>query len=94
MKTLRVPGSVLLRHIILLTLFVAGPLLASANLATAEVRFGNNVRIGGNDVSGQTFNRKRRGLFILHDRKPANEGCRWRANRDGSRTKVCNLQRR
>jgi hypothetical protein len=68
--------------------------IAGLSPAAAEVRFGKNTRIGGHDVSGQTFNRNRRGLYILHDRKPANEGCRWRANRDGSRTKVCNLQRR
>jgi hypothetical protein len=88
----------------LLAMNLRGPAVIAATLAwlclggyapaTAEVRFGNNVRIGGNDASGQTFNRNRRGLYILHDRKPANEGCRWRANRDGSRTKVCNLQRR
>jgi hypothetical protein len=75
-------------------LVIAAFLLAQLEPATAEVRFGRNVRVGGNDVSGQTFNRDRRGLFILHDRQPANEGCHWRANRDGSRTKVCNLKRR
>jgi hypothetical protein len=62
--------------------------------ATAEVRFGRGVRIGGNDVSNQTFNRQRRGEFNIYNTRPRNAGCRWRANRDGSRTKVCNLQRK
>ncbi len=62
--------------------------------AAAEVRFGNNVRIGGHDVSGQTFNSQRRGLYIIHDKKPANEGCTWRRNRDGSQTKICHVQRK
>ena len=80
-------------------LFVALAVLAGVviNLplpAVAEVRFGRGVRIGGHDVSNQTFNRQRRGEFNISDTKPSNPGCRWRANRDGSRTKVCNLQRK
>jgi hypothetical protein len=62
--------------------------------ASAEVRFGRGVRIGGHDVSNQTFNRQRRGEFNIYNSTPPNAGCRWRANRDGSRTKVCNLQRK
>jgi hypothetical protein len=62
--------------------------------ASAEVRFGRGVRIGGHDVSNQTFNRKRRGEFNIYNSTPRNAGCRWRANSDGSRTKVCNLKRR
>jgi hypothetical protein len=62
--------------------------------AEAEVRFGRNVRIGGHDVSGQSFNRNRRGEFHLHRRQPPRPGCFWRANGDGSRTKVCHLKRR
>lgn len=66
---------------------VAAPLVA-------EVRFGNNVRIGGNDVSNQTFTKKKRGKFIIHDETPKNEGCRLEKNRDGSKTKVCNYKKK
>jgi hypothetical protein len=59
-----------------------------------EVRFGNNVRIGGHDVSNQRFNSKRRGEFLIYNAAPSTLGCRWRSNRDGSRTKVCHLQRK
>jgi hypothetical protein len=62
--------------------------------ASAEVRFGKGVRIGRQAVSNQTFNRKRRGEFNIYNTTPRNAGCRWRANRDGSRTKVCNLKRK
>ncbi len=62
--------------------------------AIAEVRFGNNVRIGGHDVSNQTFNSKRRGAYYIYDKTPPNAGCRWRSNADGSRTKVCHLKRK
>ncbi len=62
--------------------------------ASAEVRFGRNVRIGGHDVSNQTFNRQRRGEFNIYNSTPPNAGCRWRTNGDGSRTKVCNLKRK
>ncbi|MGU3492435.1 hypothetical protein ACLBXM_00200 [Xanthobacteraceae bacterium A53D] len=62
--------------------------------AGAEVRFGKNVRIGGHDASNQTFNSKRRGEYYIYSGKPANQGCSWRKNRDGSRTKVCHLQRK
>jgi hypothetical protein len=62
--------------------------------AQAEVRFGRNTRIGGHDVSGQTFNRQRRGEFYLYNRQPRQPGCFWRKNVDGSRTKVCHLKRR
>jgi hypothetical protein len=62
--------------------------------AGAEVRFGNNVRVGGHDVSNQTFNSKRRGEFYIYNKTPRNEGCQWRTNRDGSRTKVCHYKRK
>ncbi|MDO9383592.1 MAG: hypothetical protein Q7T86_12080 [Hyphomicrobiaceae bacterium] len=62
--------------------------------AAAEVRFGKNVRIGGHDVSNQTFNKKRRGEFHIHRTAPRHPGCRWRKNGDGSRTKVCHLKRK
>ena len=60
--------------------------------AAAEVRFGDHVYIGGHDVSHQTFNRHRRGLFYLHQGRPNPEGCAWRNNPDGSKTKVCHYQ--
>jgi hypothetical protein len=62
--------------------------------AAAEVRFGKNVRIGGHDVSNQTFNKKRRGVFYVYNGKPRYPGCRWRTNADGTRTKICHLQRK
>jgi hypothetical protein len=62
--------------------------------AVADVRFGSNVRIGGHDVSNQTFNSKRRGAYYIYNKTPANEGCSWRSNSDGSRTKVCHLKRK
>ncbi len=74
-------------------LFIA--LLASALWAApvrAEVRFGNNVFIGGHDASNQTFTSQRRGEYYLYDGRPPHQGCAWRNNRDGSRTKVCRLQ--
>lgn len=70
------------------------PLMLLAPPTSAEVRFGKNVRIGGHDVSGQTFNSQRRGEFYIYNGKPKTPGCTWRANRDGSRTNVCHLQRK
>ena len=69
-------------------------LCGSALPAAAEVRFGNNVRIGGHDVSNQTFTKQKRGKFIIHETTSKNEGCVWQKNRDGSKTKVCNLKRK
>lgn len=69
-------------------------LIASTSTASAEVRFGKNVRIGGHDVSNQTFTKKRRGLYIIHEKAPRNPGCHWRNNGDGSKTKVCHLKRK
>lgn len=62
--------------------------------ATAEVRFGNNVFIGGHDVSNQTFSSQRRGEYYVQEGRPAHPGCAWRNNGDGSRTKVCHLERK
>jgi hypothetical protein len=67
-------------------LFAFGLMAPSAQ---AEVRFGDNVSIGGHDVSHQTFDRRHRGVFYLYDRQPPHAGCAWRRNGDGSRTKVC-----
>ena len=83
-KEVKLPGTVAV------TLMLTACLLSTP--VTAEVRFGKNVRIGGHDVSGQTFNSQRRGEFYIHNGKPKTPGCTWRANRDGSRTKVCHLQ--
>lgn len=77
----------MIRIFVLMVAFAAVP-------ATAEVRFGNNVRIGGNDVSNQTFTKKKRGKFIVHEKAPKNEGCRWEKNRDGSKTKVCHFKKK
>ena len=81
-----------------LTVYLLAIVMTSAVLnaapASAEVRFGKNVRIGGHDVSNQTFNSKRRGEYYIYDQTPANEGCHWRSNDDGSRTKVCHLKRK
>jgi hypothetical protein len=68
--------------------------IVTPTLALADVHFGKNVRIGGHDVSNQTFNRKRRGEYYIYNTKPPHEGCHWRANADGSRTKVCHWQRK
>lgn len=90
-------SDLLTRSAHLATLAVAGLVLsavAPAHLALAEVRFGNNVRIGGHDVSNQTFNKQRRGRYYLYDKTPKNPGCRWIAHTDGSRTKVCHLKTR
>ena len=68
--------------------------MAFTSIATAEVRFGNNVRIGGHDVSNQTFTKKRRGVYYIYENQPKNPGCKWRRNADGSKTKVCHLKRK
>ena len=60
----------------------------------AKVRFGKNVRIGGHDVSNQTFSKKNRAVYYIYKNKPRRAGCRWKKNRDGSRTKICHLQRK
>jgi hypothetical protein len=82
-----------LRRLLLATTIAFWGALA-AEPAVAEVRFGKNVRIGGHDVSNQTFNSKRRGEYYIYNTTPPNEGCRWRSNGDGSRTKVCHLKRK
>jgi hypothetical protein len=77
-------------------LMVAGMvalLLVPAKPASAEVRFGNNVRIGGHDASNQRFDRRKRGVYHLYRDKPRNPGCSWRADGRGGRVKVCHLQR-
>lgn len=73
---------------------IAALMLVPVLPVQAEVRLGNNVRIGGHDFSNQTYNSKRRAEIYIHKGKPANEGCTWRKDRNGGRVKVCNLQRK
>lgn len=77
-------------------LLTLGLMLALVGLsgvpATAEVRFGKNVRVGGHDFSNQTFNSKKRGEVYLYKGKPRKEGCVWRKSKNGDRVKVCHLQ--
>ncbi|WP_291645502.1 hypothetical protein [Bosea sp. (in: a-proteobacteria)] len=65
----------------------------SATPASAEVRFGDNVRIGGHDASNQRFDRRKRGVYHLYRGKPRNPGCSWRSDGRGGRVKICHLQR-
>ncbi len=67
--------------------------LAVAVPAAAEVRFGNNVRIGGHDVSNQRFDRRNRGVYHLYEGRPRNPGCSWRSDGRGGRVRICHLQR-
>ncbi len=67
--------------------------IAASDPATAEVRFGRNVRVGGHDFSNQTFNRNRRAVIKLYGRQPRNPGCVWRRDGRGGRVKVCHLRR-
>jgi hypothetical protein len=67
--------------------------LAVAIPAAAEVRFGNNVRIGGHDASNQRFDRRNRGVYHIYEGRPRNPGCSWRSDGRGGRVKVCHLQR-
>ena len=78
------------------TLFIAamvGLSLGLSSAASAEVRFGRNVRIGGHDFSHQRFDRKRRAEIHLYDRAPARAGCAWRPDGRGGRVKTCHLRR-
>ena len=68
-------------------------LFLSAMPANAEVRFGNNVRIGGHDASNQRFDRRNRGVYHLYRGKPRSPGCSWRSDGRGGRVKICHLQR-
>ena len=77
----------------LFSLFALTLILAVAGPAAAEVRFGNNVRIGGHDVSNQRFDRRNRGVYHIYEGRPRNPGCTWRSDGRGGRVKVCHLQR-
>ena len=77
----------------LIALVASAAFLTTTIPTSAEVRFGNNVRIGGHDFSNQTFNSKRRAVIRLYDHTPRNAGCVWRSDRRGGKIKVCNLRR-
>lgn len=68
--------------------------IAMAVPTQAEVRFGENVRIGGHDFSHQTFNARKRGVIYLHKTRPAREGCVWKSDGKGGRVKLCHLKDR
>tara|TARA_B110000977_G_scaffold192344_1_gene265703 strand:- start:244 stop:498 length:255 start_codon:yes stop_codon:yes gene_type:complete len=72
--------------LVLSVVFATGPSLA-------EVRIGNGVRIGGNKIKPQVFDKDNRGEFIIHEDDPKEKGCKIRQNSDGSKTKVCHLKR-
>ncbi|SFB66985.1 hypothetical protein SAMN05428997_101127 [Bosea sp. CRIB-10] len=80
------PTSLLVLAALALPLAVAAP-------AAAEVRFGNNVRIGGHDVSNQRFDRRNRGVYHIYEGRPRNPGCSWRSDGRGGQVKICHLQR-
>ena len=84
----------MIRTAVLVFSFAAFALPAFALPAFAEVRLGKNVRIGGNDASNQTFEKNNRGEYIIHDKQPKNAGCKILKNKDGSKTKVCNLKKK
>jgi hypothetical protein len=65
--------------------------LALATPASALVRFGHNVFIGGHDFSNQTYGPKRRAVITLYRHRPAHEGCVWRRDGHGGRVKICHL---
>ncbi|CAD5258081.1 conserved exported hypothetical protein [Bosea sp. 62] len=67
--------------------------LAVAAPAAAEVRFGNNVRIGGHDASNQRFDRRNRGVYHIYEGRPRNPGCSWHSDGRSGRVKICHLQR-
>ncbi len=76
-----------------LATMTAGLSVAWPSIATAEVRFGRNVRVGGHDFSNQRFDRKRRGEIYLYDHAPARPGCVWRSDGRGGKVKTCHLRR-
>lgn len=81
------------------TCFVAAALLGLVlpglvvTSASAEVRIGKNVRVGGNPVVPETFNAKRRGHFVIQPGAPRKPTCSWHTAADGARVKVCHFRR-
>ncbi|HRK18403.1 MAG TPA: hypothetical protein PK970_05555 [Hyphomicrobiaceae bacterium] len=74
---------------------LAGLMLSGlvATTAVAEVRIGKNVRVGGNPVTPETFDAKRRGHYVIRRGAPGKPTCSWRTANDGSRVKVCHFRR-
>ncbi len=78
-----------------LGLLISAP-LAQLSDARAEVRFGNNVRIGGHDFSNRRYN----GVHIERTgKRPPWYGCRifkpgsvYQGKRIRERTEICNLK--
>lgn len=87
MRIARYSGAGVLAAALLLALGAATP-------ALSEVRFGNNVRVGGHDFSNRTYDRRNRAVIHLYDRTPRNPGCVWRADGRGGRVQVCHLRRK
>ena len=77
----------------LLVAMASGLSVRLSSTASAEVRFGRNVRVGGHDFSHQSFNQKRRGEIYLYDRTPSRSGCVWRSDGRGGKVKTCHLRR-
>ncbi|MCR4521089.1 MULTISPECIES: hypothetical protein [Bosea] len=92
MKALRALSSALASIAFLLAMTV-GLSVAHPSAASAEVRFGRNVRVGGHDFSHQSFNRQRRAQIYLYDRTPSRSGCVWRSDGRGGKVKTCHLRR-
>ncbi len=74
MRVLKAIADALATAAFLLAMTV-GLSVAQPSAASAEVRFGRNVRVGGHDFSNQSFNRKRRAEIHLYDRTPSRSGC-------------------
>jgi hypothetical protein len=91
MRVLKATSSALAAAAFLLSAVVAWSAALSSS-ASAEVRFGRNVRVGGHDFSNQSFNRKRRAEIYLYDRTPARSGCVWRSDGRGGKVKTCHLR--
>jgi hypothetical protein len=76
-------------------------LIAGHSSASAEVRFGRNVYIGGHNFSHQRYGPNRRLMVKLYRGNPRNAGCRWypagaryAGRRLTASTRICHLQRR
>ncbi len=92
MRVLKATLSALATAAFLLAM-AAGWSAALSSAASAEVRFGRNVRVGGHDFSHRSFNRKRRAQIYLYDRTPPRSGCVWRSDGRGGKVKTCHLRR-
>ena len=60
--------------------------------ASAEVRFGRNVFVGGHDFSNQTFDGRHRAVVHLYEHPPSHAGCRTHRIGRGGAVKLCRLQ--